>query len=42
MSAGGSIRAIAGGGAEKSDRFEPICILSKAAPAKDTDRYKSA
>jgi hypothetical protein len=42
MSAGGFIRAIAGGGAEKSDRFEPICLLSRAVSAKDTDRYKSA
>jgi hypothetical protein len=42
MSAGGSIRMIAGGGAEKSDRFEPIGLLSRAASAKDTDRYKSA
>jgi hypothetical protein len=41
MSAGGSIRTIAGGGAEKSDRFEPIC-LSRAASAKDTDKYNSA
>jgi hypothetical protein len=42
MSAGGSIRMIAGGGAEKSDRFEPICLLSRAASAKDTDKYQSA
>jgi len=42
MSAGGFIRMIAGGGARKSDRFEPIGFLSRSASAKDTDRYQSA
>jgi hypothetical protein len=40
-SAGGSIRTIAGGGAEISDRFEPIGFLSRAVSAKNTDSTRA-